>query len=298
MKITSAPDNKMDCINRVMAKLSETAIPIDNAKAVVSSGSGVVYEEAHSNDDCKKIPSVSPNSVFRYYTEHSEFSSSRGMQPRPIKKTPFKNADNFLLFVKYLVKMRLREPDTTSASVPPPGSTMRLTSSFSSGSTTPYTRSTSIGYSDNIHGPHSFPEPPFSHFLLLSADGLLRSFEKEHKPLNSEHYELFPIHLNMFLHPAMKVVKFDYSYFISSEDAEHKQTVEQILSIFEGSLPHELRHQKVCAMHLVSLQKRGCQSTGSALWKTKCWQAFYPRFYNTGLCFLQVITGSFPLLVR
>ena len=49
----------------------------------------------------------------------------------------------------------------------------------------------------------------------------------------------------MFLHPALRVVKFDHSYFISSENAEDEQIVEQILNIFEGSLPDELHRQKV-----------------------------------------------------
>ena len=48
-----------------------------------------------------KIPSISPSSVFEYYTKHSIVSSSK-FQPCPLTKTPFGDAGTFLKFIKYL----------------------------------------------------------------------------------------------------------------------------------------------------------------------------------------------------
>ena len=236
MKLSPAQPDKMDCFNKVMNILSE--------KEAQKTASDLKTE---NKTECPKIRPISPNSVFQYYTEYSEFSSSHGMQPCPIKKTPFKNAETFLLFMKYLVKMKLPESDS-SASMTQPGSAKRMANTFTSDRMNPsYSRSTSAVHSDSNAVPcsHTFPGLPFSHFLLLSADGYLRCFEEEHKPLNSEHHKLFPSHLSMFLHPELRIVKFDNSYFISPEDVEHEQIVKQILSIFEGSLPEQLYHKKV-----------------------------------------------------
>ena len=237
MKISPVPSDKMDCFNKVLEILNE--------KEAQKPGADVKTETKIAKAECAKIPPISPNSVFEYYTEHSELSSSCGMQPCPIKKTPFKNAETFLLFVKYLVKIKLPEFESNT-SMPQRGSTEKIASTSASGSVKPsYSRSTSVvSDSESVSGTHTFPGSPISHYLLLSADGYLRSFEEKHKALNSKHHELFPSHLSMFLHPALRVVKFDHSYFICSENAEDKQTVEQILSIFEGSLPDELHHQE------------------------------------------------------
>ena len=135
MKISPAPSDKMDCFNKVFETLSE--------KEAQKTSSDVRLETSVAKVKCPKIQYISPNSVFEYYTEHSEFSSSRGMQPRPIKKTPFKDAGTFLLFVKYLVKMKLPESDSNT-SMPQPGSTKKIASTFASGSVKPfYSQSTS-----------------------------------------------------------------------------------------------------------------------------------------------------------
>ena len=244
MKISPAPSDKMDCFNKVL-----------NAQ---KTSAELKTETKIDKAECAKIPSISPNSVFEYYTEHSELSSSRDMQPCSIKKTPFKNAETFLLFVKYLVKIELPEFQSNT-SMPQRGSTKKLASTSASDSVNPsYSRSTSaVSESDSVSGTHTFPGSPISHYLLLTADECLRCFEENHKALNSKHHELFPSHLSMFLHPALRVVKFDHSYFICSENAEDKQTVEQILNIFEGSLPDELHHQKVVsgASGVIAIEK-------------------------------------------
>lgn len=64
---------------------------------------------AHSNI---KIPSISQHSVFEYYTKHSILSSSNGFQPCPITKTPFRDTDTFLKFIKYLTTSSKLETDS------------------------------------------------------------------------------------------------------------------------------------------------------------------------------------------
>jgi sacsin len=202
MKVTSAPPIKMDCINRVIEKLRVDA------------------SQMESSVECDKIPSVSPSSVFEYYTKHSALSSSHGMLPCPIKRTPFQNVDTFLLFMKYLLEIRLAD----------------LPSRFTGAKSICSEDTVSIG---------TFPGSPFSHFLLLSADEILRRFDAKCKPLNSEYHQLFPAHKDKFLHPALREVNFNPSYFISSGDEEDNEIVALILSIFEGTLPHELQNRSV-----------------------------------------------------
>ena len=237
MKISPAPSEKMDCFNQVIERLyKQEASPGPDFKDM-------------KIDEYSKMRSISPNSVFEYYTEHSDFSSSHGVQPLLIERTPFKSTDTFLLFVKYLVKMKLPESNSNGT----------IASSPASGRANPsYSQSTSarVSDSDTVPGIHTFPRSPFSHFLLLSADGYLRCFEEKHKALNSECYELFPSHLGTFLHPALGVVKFDQTYFVNSEDVENEQAVEQIVSLFEGSVPHELRQKFVSDASVVITKEK------------------------------------------
>ncbi len=105
LKITSAPSKIIDCLNTVFshqAKLERDKQP-------------KMYEQFESNatsgepsiDHQKKIPLISPLSVFEYYTQHSQLSSSCDAVQFPISDTIFKETDTFLIFVKYLVGMDL-----------------------------------------------------------------------------------------------------------------------------------------------------------------------------------------------
>ena len=134
----------------------------------------------------------------------------------------------------------------------------------------------------------SFPCPPFSHFLLLSADETLRKFDEDSKVLHSDYSNLFRHHRDMFLHPALRVVKFNHSYFISTEDAEHENMRFRVLQIFEHTLPSEMHHAKVVS-NAHDVMKREKIDLSSY------WECF--RKDNVFACFLPHILKEWALLL-
>ena len=100
----------------------------------------------------------------------------------------------------------------------------------------------------------TFPQSPFSHFLLLTADGTLKRFIEEGKVLNSQFYYLFN-HLDRFLHPALQIIKFDPAYFFQTED-EPQEMPHLLDSIFEGVFPSDMKSTQVNkASDIVSREK-------------------------------------------
>ena len=77
MKITSSPVEVMKCFNAVFEEYAKQEEGMSNS-------------ETNYSDAQEKIPPVTPLSVFRYYTEHSELSPARDMEQYPITKTIFK----------------------------------------------------------------------------------------------------------------------------------------------------------------------------------------------------------------
>ena len=156
MKITSAPPRMMETLDCVIVEESK----------LQNKGSSSSEEV-----QCRLIPPVSPHSVFKYYTELSQFSSSRNMKECLIEKTEFKDAKGFLLFIKYLLGMRF-ETKTDPAKQ-------------SSGASAYTHRVAELTSSENEDADdtkiRTFPLTLFSHFLLLSADETLKVFDEKRK---------------------------------------------------------------------------------------------------------------------
>ena len=254
LKVSSVPADIMDCFNRISKKLykenhlqgciSESMVreysePAISAR-VYSEPAQASFEVARdvseehlspSRDDSeghRSIPCISSTSAFKYYTKHSQFSSTQGMLPCPIQKTVFKNLENFLVFTKYLLKCPLATDPKVSDKV----------GFYEDGSVLHVESDASITT-------RKFPDSPFTHFLLLSADGMLRKFDNNHKILNSEYSTLFPNHLDVFLHPALINIRFDSSYFMSSDgedmdDEDKKNNLRLIFDVFKGTFPQEM----------------------------------------------------------
>ena len=217
MKITSAPSDRMDCFNHTIEKLNSVRV-----------SNSVYYVIEH------KIPHITPNTVFSYYTQHSQFSS-QGMHPCMIETTIFKDAETFLLFTKYLIGALSEacKKDGTVKNAPATTFSIAIPQNFNFSSLPPSTDELELE-------PRSYPESPFTHFLLLSADGMLRAFDEKNKVLNSKHSGLFPDHLDMFLHPVLKTCCYNMSYFVTPEDKDSDEVTEQVLGIINGTFPCDL----------------------------------------------------------
>ena len=233
MKITSASPRVMDCFNAVILKVEQERSNPKTATPALPSASNLQTAAPAVPSALKhKIPPVSPHSVFDYYTKHSKFASTGTMQPCLVTKTVFNDTKTFLVFTKYLLEMELEEKQTEPSKP-----------SFVSRGIL-YMQSM-ISYSSPPKLPRTFSQLPFSHFLLLSADGVLRKFDVQLKILNSRYSHLFPHHLDKFLHPALRVIKFDTSYFIDHTVDDDKERVSKmILEIFDGTFNQELKSKK------------------------------------------------------
>ena len=204
MKITSASPEIMENFNVILTKLK----------------------------DEHKIPCISPQTVFKYYTEFSSFSSTENMEDSLITDTAFTDVNTFLLFVKYLLDISIIDKPTDEKSE------SHVTQRYLTANTSVKT------HKEDKHS--MFPEPPFSHFLLLSADEILRKFDEKQKILNSKYFHLFPTHPDKFLHPVLREINFHPSYFINCNDDEDRERVFQfILEIFEGTFPQVMKTEKI-----------------------------------------------------
>lgn len=210
LKITEVPYFVMCRFNKVIAKLNklEAAAPELEQKQLTYHEEGMPALEEKG-----EIPSISRNSVFEYYTKHSVLSSTNNMQPRPIAETLFRNPERFLTFIKFLVGEKLLPECATSSS-------------------------------DQQDLLFSFPDSHVSHYLLLTADGILRAFDEDSKSFKSNFSDLFPNHLDKFLHPSLNMVKFPPTYFISGE-SEDEVVLALILEIFEDTLPNCMKDSKI-----------------------------------------------------
>ena len=126
-----------------------------------------------------KLPEVTRDSVFQYYSQFHQQVSETGDVPCQISDTAFQSVGHFQLFTQYLLH-----------------------------------KSRDIQY----HGYSEFPKEPFGLPLLLTADGQLRMFDKENMVISSPHYNVFPHSSDMFLHPAMLKMKYVSKYFICASD--------------------------------------------------------------------------------
>ena len=226
MKLTSAPPNVMKCFNNAVSSKHEQAKP--QLKCATPSN------PASSSAACTscRIPSLSPQSAFDYYTKHSSFASSGSMEPCQISETVFHDTETFLAFIKYLLEIEIVENMNETGT------------------------SKTVIISATPKPPYRFPEEPFSHFLLLSADGVLRKFDKENKILNSHFSDLFPEkHRDKFLHPELRTIYFHPSYFICPGDTDQERILKVILNIFDDTFHQELKSQKCVTNYSAVISK-------------------------------------------
>ena len=252
MLVTSCPTGVMECFNRAIRQINskEQSNPSNDDLAMPT--------VTVSAEELKKFLCISPSTVFEYYTEYSSFSSARNMHPRPISETAFKSADNFETFVKFLIGISISQEKPPSSATPASsysvvqsGTMQRVKVSSA------YQSHVTSGEATLPSAPHKLPSSPFSHYLLLTADGYLRQFDNDNKVFNckQEHFKLFPEHLDKFLSPTSRKLKLDGSYFIQPAagnklgdepgDENRARVLELINTIFADSFPQAIHNATV-----------------------------------------------------
>ena len=149
---------------------------------------------------------ASTKSIFYYYTKVSAFTS-HSMQPTKIDSTAFQNVESYLTFTKYILQNEPQNPNMSAS------------------------------FFQKHDIPQVYPEPPYGHFLLLTADSMLRKYDNTSKVLMSHFSDLFPDSPSCFLHPHLLEACFTKSYFIQPQDKNETT----ILRIIEENLPVELK---------------------------------------------------------
>ena len=173
----------------------------------------------------KKVPSISPATVFEYYTACSSYSALKGMTIKPIFSTVFESPEKYSIFLKFLLGIPLVKAEVCSTVV------------------NQYISATKDEINDGM-----LPNCPFSHFLLLTADDNLRAFDGNAKVLRSEFVNVFTDHPDKFLHPSLLELKMNKSYFICDfkEEEENQQyAVDLITQILISALPDEMSTSSV-----------------------------------------------------
>ena len=177
-------------------------------------------------NDRKQLPSITPASVFEYYSACSIYSELKVMTIKPISSTVFENPDKLLVFLKFLLCVPLCEANESAIRT--------FVYHFNAATTV-----------EKYEG--MFPNCPFSHFLLLTADGNLRAFDRNAKVISSEFFNVFADHQDKFLHPSLLELQMNKSYFICDfEEEENKQyAVDLITQILVSALPDEMSTSSV-----------------------------------------------------
>ena len=162
---------------------------------------------------------ASRKSIFKYYTQFSTFSA-KVMCVTGLEDTAFRDIESFLTFTEYLLS----------------------DSSSSQHSAPVFTHSTSEVAQRGLR----YPDPPFNHYLLLTADGMLRAFEDGKKILHSRFSNLFPNTLSKFLHPRLLSVDYSLDYFLQPTLYTGDQYAKDfILDILERNLPQQLKSASI-----------------------------------------------------
>ena len=230
MKISSAPTKLVNDLNRIIKN-------------------EVIVDSSPEESSVCTVPLLSPATTFKYYTQHSKCAAGNDMKECQIEKTVFQTTQNFVIFLKYLLAIKLdhsrdknaaseEEEDSSAAHK----SVKRLAADCGSKLTKDFVEK-EVDF-------RRFPGSPFSHFLLLTADGVLRKFIENQKVLNSKYYELFPMKKAMFLHPELQAIPFDKSYFISlyeeitSDDEKISSDSNNVVMVFKENLPRELHEHR------------------------------------------------------
>ena len=176
----------------------------------------VILKESQS---LNTFSSVTRQSIFEYYTKHSTFSAGE-MMPTAIEDTAFQDVTSFVLFTKYLLEKEHMQ------------SSLLASTSLSYSSLIPANR---------VPSKCIYPNSPFMNYLLLTADGILRKFEKNAKALCSSFSQVFPNSLHCFLHPKLLDAHYISSYFIQPDDSDSIRVADVILQLMDSNLPMTLK---------------------------------------------------------
>ena len=181
-------------------------------------------------DKESKLKVTNPDTVFNFYARY--FCAQASQFPCAITSTVFKTVTKFKRFTQYLLAGEVR-------TVLAPTEQAEL----------------------------SFPEDPFDHPLLLTADSVLRRFNKKAKVIKSHHSHLFSKAQQYFLHPDLVVINFLSIYFLSSSPSSDNITVFEyslklVHEIFSKQFPQSLKQNKV-----EQLPEEFSQNDLIALWK-------------------------------
>ncbi len=203
MKVTPAPAGLMKSFNNIIRERERIQRHRENTE----------------HKELRVIPALQPNSVFQYYTRFSKFNESQGMKPTPIELTSFKTIARFMQFLNYILGIPI--DDHTSGHVNDKESSIESNKrTISSVAKEPNVED--VKMKDEETKMRRFPDSPFSHFLLVTADGVLRSFDETKKVLNSKFFAQFSKKQCFFLHPDCQTIKFDPSYFITPYEEERE----------------------------------------------------------------------------
>ena len=230
------------------------------------------YFNASITNQGPQIPAISCDSVFEYYNKHSCFSSVHGMKSCLLSKTVFCDVKTFTLLLRYLLKMPLEALKEKNAD-----SNVRSAiqyykcfsnTTFSSSSLSNITDSVSTG---------KFPKSPFSHFLLLSADGKLKEFKQDLKCFSSDFSSLFPDSQDKFLHPDLRDLNLHSSYFINTSDSK-QIIIKHFLEIFRSTFPPEMLSHCVIEKASSLISKQRMVEYWKCFFKDEVFRKFLPCY--------------------
>ena len=274
MKISPAPPRVMDCFNYVIGELNSENKKKCSKKEEQQTVPGPIASASEVESKISKIPSVSSKSVFEYYTKHSEYSASNNMQPLPISETFFHTKENFSIFTKFLLGISLEASKEVKHTTPSTkyGHVDKTVFYFEQQSTVQLTNR-------DESTDKSYPDKPFSHFLLLSADGVLRMFDADNKVFNSKFVELFPKqHLDKFLHPSLRALNLNSSYFIMPDDEDKQRILGVIDDLLSDTLPPELHHAEFVSNSPTVIESQILKKYWECFHEDKAFAKFLPDF--------------------
>ena len=170
----------------------------------------------------KQIPEAKPSSVFEYFSKHS----CKILQTYcKIEDSAFEDVESFQLFIKFITTKELK-----------------------------VTKQNSTGFKEDCCFKRFIEDQVWGLPLLLTADGVLRVLEKEHRVISSEHWQIFSSKQHYkFLHQCLLELKLDPSYFLEASD-ENWVLVKGILaSTLNSSLASS--EWLECASDFINIEK-------------------------------------------
>ena len=142
------------------------------------------------------------------------------------------------------------------------------------------------------HDGFIFPDSPFSHFLLLTADGNLQNFYEKQKVFNSTYYDLFPSSLDNFSIQFWKQLA-SQLLILLIQMILMKWSLVLVIEIFDGTIPHQLKNATAISNVPALIDTQFLKKLWKCFVQTKYLKVFVQSSCNTGLYFLQKKTSSF-----